>query len=332
MHDSLIDSFERRMDTLRISVTDRCNFRCVYCDPAKNYRPVAREALLSFEEITRVVAAVVPLGIRRVRLTGGEPLLRQGLPDLVRRLKEVKGLEKIALTTNGSMLAAAALALKRAGLSSVNVSLDTLNARKFEAITLMPLLKRVLGGIETALACGLPVKLNVVALQGTPLEEVLDLVRFAIQIKSEVRFIEFMPLCGPSWSPERMLPIPNLKAWIEEHFELVALPRGNEPASSFQIAGTEGRVGFIASLSEPFCANCSRLRLSATGKIRPCLFSPLEFDLMKLLRGGAKTEEIRNLFRWATWNKPAGHPYRAERVKAGTAANEREDLMRSIGG
>jgi cyclic pyranopterin phosphate synthase len=144
-----------------------------------------------------------------------------------------------------------------------------------------------------------------------------------------------MPLCGAGWSPDKMMPMTRLKAWIEEHFELVPLPRGTEPAATYRIAGTAGRVGFISSMSEPFCGDCSRLRLSATGKIRPCLFSPLEFDLMKLLRGGAGAQEIQNLFRWATWNKPAGHPYRKEGAKEsapGDNAAAGLNLMRSIGG
>lgn len=326
----LMDSFGRRMEYLRVSVTDRCNFRCVYCVPSENFQLVRRQELLSFEEICRVVRAVAPLGIRKVRLTGGEPLLRRDIDELVATLRRIPGIEKIALTTNGSLLAGMASRLKKAGLDAVNVSLDTLNARRFEEITLTPLLEQVRAGIDRALEAGLKLKVNVVALRGTSLDEVLEAVRLAARLQIEVRFIEFMPLCGKRWTPEKMLPIPQLRAWVEEHFSLEPMPRGSDAAETYKLVGSGGRVGFIASLSEPFCADCSRLRLSASGKIRPCLFSTMEFDLLKKLREGASDVEIQELFRQATWSKPEGHPYRQAGSRVSTAA--KTALIRNIGG
>jgi len=328
----LMDQFGRTKSYLRVSVTDRCNFKCIYCLPANGIDMMKRQDILSFEEIEQIVRAVVPLGIRKVRLTGGEPLVRKGICDLVAMLKKIQGIEELCLTTNGSMLKELAPKLKSAGLSSINISLDTLNARRFEEITLTPLFEKVLDGIEAALNEGFKVKVNVVPLKGTSLNEVLDLVRFAIKHELEVRFIEFMPLCGAGWSPEKVLPIPQLRSWVQEHFVLEPLERKNEVAESYCIQGTKGRVGFIASLSEPFCSSCTRLRLSSNGKIRPCLFSTTEFDLLKKLREGATTEEIQNIFKWSAWNKPEGHPYRALKPKSSSDPLPKTAMIRSIGG
>ena len=327
----LADRYGRTKTYLRVSVTDRCNFKCVYCLPEGGIQKFERADLLSFEEIEQVVRAVVPIGIAKVRLTGGEPLLRKGVPELVAALKKIDGLEQVSLTTNGALLAQFAKELKRAGLDSINISLDTLNPERFAQITQTPFYTQTKKGIEAALAERFPVKINVVPLQGMMLQEVLDLVRFAIEHDLEIRFIEFMPLCGNGWSPEKVLPIPTVRAWVEEHFDLAPLPRGREVAESYALVGTQARVGFIASLSEPFCSTCNRLRLSSNGKIRPCLFSTLEFDLLKKLREGASTEEIQNIFLWGAWNKPEGHPYRGMKI-AKVRKKEETALIRNIGG
>lgn len=329
----LMDRYGRTKTYLRVSVTDRCNFRCVYCLPEEGIGKFQRNEILSFEEIERVVGAVVPIGIEKVRLTGGEPLLRNGLPELIAALKKINLLKEVSLTTNGSLLAQFSADLKKAGLDSVNISLDTLNAERFEKITQAPFFKQTLQGIEAALSEGFPVKLNVVPLKGISVEEVLELIDFAIEHCLEIRFIEFMPLCGSNWSPEKVVPISLLRAWVEEHYELIALERGRDVAESYSITGTQAKVGFIASLSEPFCSTCNRLRLTSNGKIRPCLFSTLEFDLLKKIREGATTEEIQNIFLWGAWNKPEGHPFRKMKI---TSALEKEKtggaLIRNIGG
>ncbi len=329
----LVDRYGRSKTYLRVSVTDRCNFKCVYCLPEGGIEKFERADILSFEEIERVVRAVVPTGIAKVRLTGGEPLLRKGVPELVAALKKIDGLTQVSLTTNGSLLSKFAKELKQAGLDSINISLDTLNPERFQAITQTPFYTQTKNGIEAALSEGFSVKINVVPLQGTTIQEVLDLVRFAIEQQLEIRFIEFMPLCGSGWSPEKVLPIPTVRAWVQEHFDLISLPRGREVAESYCVRGTQGRVGFIASLSEPFCSTCNRLRLSSNGKIRPCLFSTLEFDLLKKLREGASTEEIQNIFLWGAWNKPEGHPYRKMKLAKVREKNlEERALIRNIGG
>lgn len=324
------------MEYLRVSVTDRCNFKCVYCMPNNGIEMMERSDILSFEEIETVVRAVVPLGIEKVRLTGGEPLLRQGLPKLIESLNQIEGLKEVNLTTNGSLLSNFVPKLKKAGLKSINISLDTLNAKRFEQLTLTPLLARVLEGIKLSLDAGLKVKINVVPLKGTSLPETLQLVEFAAENNIEVRFIEFMPLCGNNWGPDKVLPIPQLRAWVQEHFLLTPLTRGKEVAQSYSIEGSEGRVGFIASLSEPFCSDCNRLRLSSNGKVRPCLFSSLEFDLLEELRKGASEEEIKNIFKWAAWNKPEGHPYQSHKTKKENKETKKNFVdpvyIRSIGG
>lgn len=329
---NLTDQFGRSMSYLRVSVTDRCNFKCIYCLPSDGISMMDRQDILSFEEIERVVRAVVPLGIQKVRLTGGEPLVRKGLCDLVSSLNQIEGIKELCLTTNGSMLSEYAPKLKAAGLASVNISLDTLNAQRFSELTLTPLLQNVLDGIDAAKDVGLRVKINVVPLKGTSLYEVLDLIYFAQKRGIEIRFIEFMPLCGGGWSPDKVLPIPQLRAWVQEHFVLEPLPRGSEVAESYKIEGSQGRVGFIASLSEPFCSDCNRLRLSSNGKIRPCLFSTTEYDLLKKLREGCGDEEIQNIFRWGSWNKPEGHQYRALKPKSVKEPKLKTALIRSIGG
>ena len=303
----LTDSFGRTMTYLRVSVTDRCNFACVYCAPPEGIPVIDHEHLLDFDEIARVVRIFLEMGGRKVRLTGGEPLLRPQLEVLVARLSVFPGLEDMALTTNGFLLERCAASLKAAGLRRVNVSIDSLQRERFAALTRRDALEKVWGGIEAALDVGLKVKLNAVAVDGLSEEDMVGFGELARRRPIEVRFIEFMPLCGGGWDQTKMFPIPKLRATLLKHFDLVELPRGSNCAQSYRIAGGVGTIGIIASMTEPFCDSCTRLRLTADGKLRPCLFSNIEIDLRSLLRHDASDERIRDAIHQAVVEKPVGH-------------------------
>lgn len=308
----LVDGFGRRHTSLRISVTDRCNIRCFYCMPAEGivFRP--RHELLSFEEIERFVRAIVPLGVNKLRLTGGEPLVRTDLPELVRQLKDVDGVRDIALTTNGMLLAEHAAALKAAGLRRINISLDTLREEVFRQITRRDGVDRVLAGIAAAQTAGFErIRLNAVAIQGVTEDEILPLVEFARARNLELRFIEFMPLdADRHWSEEHLLTGADIRRVVERRFgPLTAAPRidASQPARDFEFADGRGRIGFISPVSEPFCGDCNRLRLTAEGQVRNCLFSAVEWDARRLLRGGAEEAELRTLVRQCVAAKAAAH-------------------------
>jgi len=281
--------------------------------------------ILELREIELLARLFVELGIKKIRLTGGEPLLREKIVALVSSLSKISGLQELALTTNGSKLSPLALYLKEAGLSSINISIDSLNPTRFEKITRQGKLREVLGGIQTALSCGLPVKLNVVALSDLTCEEVGEFCSLAKRLPIEIRFIEFMPLCGSGFDKNKGLSIPLLHEWIEEKLSLLPLERGSNPSQTYAIQGSPGRIGIIASLSEPFCSDCSRLRLTATGMIRPCLFSSQETDLRTPLRQGQTDEELKQIILKAAWNKPKGHE---EFLETGKPL----PMIRSIGG
>jgi GTP 3',8-cyclase len=301
-----------KIDTLRVSVTDRCNLRCVYCIPPGGISHLPHDEVLRFEEIERVVRAAAAQGVSRVRLTGGEPLVRQGLVELIERLKLVKDIADLALTTNGVLLGEEAPALKAAGLDRVTVSLDTLRPERFAHIAGRPWFARVPAGIEAALAAGLtPVKVNVVVVPGENEDEAVDFARLAVRLDLEVRFIERMPLKGPETArcglmSEEYVPAAVLKERIER--ELGAMtPLGRDPsrpARVFALNGGRGRIGFIAPMSEPFCATCSRLRLTPDGKLRVCLAQDLELDLKRPIREGASDQELGALFAQAVAMKP----------------------------
>lgn len=323
----LTDSFGRLLDYLRISVTDRCNFRCVYCMPPEGIPLLPRNNLLTFEEITRVAGIFLQMGGKKLRITGGEPLLRKNIEVLVESLSRLKGLESLALTTNGFYLKALAGSLKRAGLKQVNVSLDSLNPSRFSSLTCYSQFEKVWEGIEESLSVGIQTKINVVALKGLTEEEILTFGRMALELPVEIRFIEFMPLCGTGWHPEWILPIKEVRDILQKSFVLSPLPRNTEVAQSFQVKGGKGRIGFIASMTEPFCNHCSRLRLTSDGKLRPCLFSDEAIDLKPWLQGGSSDAFLIAKIKEAVRRKPKGHPY-GDRVQNPTELPK----IRALGG
>jgi cyclic pyranopterin phosphate synthase len=308
----LVDGFGRRHTSLRISVTDRCNIRCFYCMPAEGvvFRP--RAELLTFEEIERFVRALAPLGVNKLRLTGGEPLLRAELPELIRKLARVEGVHEIALTTNGMLLDGQAEALKRAGLQRLNISLDTLREEVFKQITRRSGLDSVLAGIAAAQRAGFQrIRLNAVAIHGISESEIIPLAEFARARVLELRFIEFMPLdADHHWSSNQVLSGAKIRAVLEEAFgPLVPAARrdASQPALDFKFADGRGGIGFINPVSEPFCGDCNRLRLTAEGQVRNCLFSAVEWDARQLLRSGASEEQLRCLVRDCVAAKAAAH-------------------------
>jgi cyclic pyranopterin phosphate synthase len=296
---------------LRVSVTDRCNFRCLYCMPEEGLRWLPRDEVLSFEEILRVVRLLVGCGIDTVRITGGEPLVRNGVEDLVGMIATEMPRVDLSMTTNGYRLAQKAPALAANGLRRVNVSLDSLRPARFHAITRREGMETVLDGIAAAAAAGLkPVKVNAVMVRGVNDDEAVDFARLARENDYHVRFIEFMPLdAGHGWSRQQVVPAAELLAGIEAVFPLRPVQaRGPEPAATYEFAdGAAGSVGVIASVTEPFCGSCDRLRLTADGHLRTCLFALDEHDLKTPLRAGASDAELDEIIRGAVTAKWAGH-------------------------
>jgi cyclic pyranopterin phosphate synthase len=308
----LIDRFGRVHTDLRISVTDRCNIRCFYCMPAENVRFKPRSEILTFEEIERFVRVAARMGVDKLRLTGGEPLVRQGLDALIRKLVGIPGIRDIALTTNGMLLTQQAQALKDAGLKRLNISLDTLKPEVFEHITRRQGLERVLDGIFAAKAVGFrKIKLNAVAIRGLTEAEVVPLARFARQHGFELRFIEYMPLdADGAWDNDQVLTGEDIRRLIEDEIApLMPEPVENpsQPATDFRYTDGGGLIGFINPVTQPFCHNCNRLRLTAEGKIRNCLFSIEEWDARAILRGGGDDDELAQLVRASVGAKRAGH-------------------------
>ncbi|MGC2660814.1 MAG: GTP 3',8-cyclase MoaA [Bryobacteraceae bacterium] len=328
--DVLADSFGRIHSDLRVSVTDRCNIRCFYCMPEEGAQFTPVRSLLSFAQIERFVSVALPLGIRKIRLTGGEPLLRRKLPELIAPLAQMRLLEDLALTTNGVLLATAAKDLYDAGLRRLNVHLDTLNPERFHRITRRNDLARVLNGIEAARKVGFTsIKLNAVAMKGVNEDDIVPLVRFARERNLEARFIEFMPLDAQQlWSIQQVLTADQMIAILEREFgPLTAVsdadPRA--PATAYRFADGH-RIGFIASVSRPFCLNCNRLRLTADGKLRNCLFAHDETDVSALLSRPDTDQQLIAAIRQSVWNKGPGH----EINRPGFEAPSRP--MYSIGG
>jgi cyclic pyranopterin phosphate synthase len=306
---TLCDRFGRRIEYLRVSVTDRCNLRCVYCLPEGGVRWHPREAVLRFEEICEVVRVGAQLGINHVRLTGGEPLVREGVAELVRMLRTIPQLADVSLTTNGLLLARDAKALAQAGLRRVNISLDTLKADRFRTITRFGSIEDVQAGIDAALAAGLhPVKLNMVVMRGVNDDEIVELGRLAIDRPLHVRFIELMPI-GDYFAREKLVPSDEILARLRALGDLRRIdgPTGCGPARSYTWAGAEGTVGIIGAVTETFCATCNRLRLTATGMLRPCLDDESAADLMPALRPVVDYERLAQLIRDAVAAKPEQH-------------------------
>ena len=325
----LEDRFGRVHTYLRISVTDRCNYRCVYCMPAEGLNWLPRADVLQYEEIARLVRIFAGLGIRKVRLTGGEPTLRADLPRLVRAIAETPGITDLALTTNGHTLARLAPRLAEAGLRRINVSLDSLDPARFRALTRGGELARVLEGIDAARAAGLrPVKINAVVLRGENDDEVLSLVDFFSRdaATTELRFIEYMPF-EARW--HACVPSAELRRVIAARYTLVPAPRRGDtagPARDWTVAETGLRIGFISPLSEHFCAGCNRLRLMVDGHLRTCLAHEDTPSLRDLLRGGATDEALAAAIRGMVLGKPEGHDCG---VDGGTPF---EGVMTGIGG
>lgn len=305
----LIDGFGRKIHHLRISLTEHCNFRCVYCMPAEGVPTLNDSKHLTIEEIVRFVRIAGLLGITHVRLTGGEPLLRKDILDIVRGLKTVDTVTNLSLTTNASRLTPLLKPLKDAGLDRINISLDSVYPDRFERVTLTGFYHEVFHTVFNTLEAGFPVKLNMVVLRGLTDKEIVDFVSLADQYPLEVRFLEFMPLCGTGWKKEEFLPIKDVRSVVMEHFDLTETPREGHAAQSFLIKNGRGRVGFIASLTESFCTDCSRIRLSCDGRILPCLFSDRQVSVKDLLKQKAPDEDITSAIQEAAKIKPAGNQF-----------------------
>jgi GTP 3',8-cyclase len=307
----LVDRFGRVHTDLRVSVTDRCNLRCTYCMPLEAvFKP--REDLLTFEEISRVARVAAALGVRTIRLTGGEPLLRRDLPELVRQVAAVPGIEEVALTTNGLLLAELAAPLARAGLARLNVSLDALDPAVFEAIARRSGLERVLAGLAAAREAGFrSIRINAVSMAGLTESEIVPLARFCRAEGFHLRFIEFMPLdAEEAWEQGRVLSGADVRAILEREFgPLVPEPAADpgQPARDLRFADGHGVVGFIDPVTNPFCDRCDRLRLTADGQFRNCLFSTVEWDVRDVLRGGGDDAAIARLLRDCVAAKRAAH-------------------------
>lgn len=295
---ALHDSYGRLMKDLRISVTDRCNYRCSYCMPLDEYVWIEKEEILSFEEIARLAAVFIQLGVEAIRLTGGEPLVRKDLEKLIARLTTLPGLKDISLTTNGSLLSEKAAALKSAGLTRISVSLDTLKPERFKLLTKRGELGEVLAGILAARKAGLnPVKINAVVIRGTNDDEILDLVEFSRKNGFIIRFIEYMDVGNVnSWSVEKTVTKKEIFQTIHTRFPLQEVGRkeGRAPAVDYEFADGNGLLGIIGSVTEPFCSSCTRVRLTADGRLVTCLFAPRGYDLKKLLRSGAGDDQLRH--------------------------------------
>jgi cyclic pyranopterin phosphate synthase len=309
--DPLVDGHGRRIGDVRVSVTDRCNFRCQYCMPADGLPWLAREEILTFEEIARLVGLLAEMGVGDVRLTGGEPLVRRDFPELVAMLAGLHGVDDLSLTTNGYLLERDAGALAAAGVQRVNVSIDSLQRDRFFAMTRRDALPRVLAGLDALAAHPQmrPIKVNAVALRGFTEQEAIPFARFARHSAFQVRFIEFMPLDGDhAWSRDQVLTGDELRAIIDAVHPLEELPR--EPSATarvFRFRDGQGEIGFVNPVSEPFCADCNRVRLTAEGRLRTCLFSLHETDLRGPVRAGAGDDELEAIVRDAVWRKELKH-------------------------
>ncbi len=311
-NEPLIDTLGRVHTNLRLSVTDRCNIRCFYCMPDENVRFLPRREILTFEEIERFVRVAASLGVNKLRLTGGEPLVRAELPRLVERLAAIEGIYDIALTTNGILLEEQAQALKDAGLARINISLDALTEETFRKIARRDGLDRVLAGIAAAKAADFKkIRLNAVAIKGITEPEVVPLANFARAGGMEMRFIEFMPLDAENnWQHDQVLSGQEIRRQIEQAIgplEPAQRTDPSQPATDYRFADGSGTIGFINPVTQPFCEDCNRLRITAEGKIRNCLFSTVEWDARALLRGGGTDPDLAQLLRDCVRAKKPGH-------------------------
>ncbi len=326
----LLDNFGRQHTYLRISITDRCNLRCRYCMPPGGIELGPKSSLLSFDEILTLAKLFVDLGVKKIRMTGGEPLVRKGVEDLCSQLAGIPGLETLALSTNGVLLTDKARVLKAAGVNHVNISLDTLKPERFERIALRSLFDETIRGIDAALdARFASLKINTVVMRGFNDDELPDFVAFAKARSLHVRFIEYMPFLGNSWNEVRMMPYKEMRGILETRFQLVPAEPAEGipgPAKEFHIAGSDAVVGFITTMTEHFCDSCNRIRLTADGKLRNCLFGREEIDLRRLLRSGASHEVIEDSIRMTVILKREQHP------DTNTLLEEQNRSMVAIGG
>jgi cyclic pyranopterin phosphate synthase len=308
----LVDGFGRVHDNLRISVTDRCNIRCFYCMPEEGVEFMDRSDILTYEEIERFVRAAIPLGINKIRITGGEPLVRRDLPRLIEKLVAIPGIRDIALTTNAVLLGKLAQDLYSAGLRRLNIHLDTLDRERFKQITRRDDLPRVLAGIDAAVRAGFErIKFNIVAVKGLVEPDIVPMALFCRERGFEPRYIEFMPLDAQSlWGRGKVLTADEIISTIEREIgPLIEVPDADPraPATEYQYADGSGKLGFIASVSKPFCLNCNRIRLTSDGKLRYCLFAIDETDVKHLLRSDSTDDEIRAVIRRNVSEKWIGH-------------------------
>ena len=313
-----VDTYKRLIRDLRISVTDRCNFRCSYCMPLDQYEWINKREILTFEEIARLAALFIQLGVEKIRLTGGEPLVRQNLERLVGKLSAIEGLKDLCLTTNGALLADKVEALKQAGLRRINVSLDSLDPDKFREITKRGDLGKVLDGLFAAKNHGLePIKLNAVIERGVNDDDVIPLVEFSREHGFAMRFIEYMDVGNANnWTSEKLVPKQEILAKIHSRYPLkeVGRAQGSAPSVDYEFVDGRGDIGVIASVTEPFCASCTRARITADGKIVTCLFSEVGHDVKAMLRSGASDEEILRLL-GSIWTNRSDR-YSQERLEA----------------
>jgi cyclic pyranopterin phosphate synthase len=307
----LIDGHGRLIEDLRVSVTDRCNFRCQYCMPAEGLPWLERAEVLTFEEIARLVALCASMGVRDIRLTGGEPLVRRGFPQLAAMLAAIDGVEDLSVTTNGFLLERDAAALVDAGVDRFNVSIDSLQRDRFYELTRRDALPQVLRGLEAlgAFPEAHPIKVNAVAIRDFTEDEVLPFAEFARREPYEVRFIEYMPLdADHAWTPDQVLSGDEIRAAIDAVYPLEPLARERSAtARVYRFADGAGKIGFINPVSEPFCGDCNRIRLTADGRLRTCLFSLNETDLRTPMREGADDDELERIVRDAVWQKEFKH-------------------------
>lgn len=322
INNKLIDKFGRAHSYLRISVTDRCNLRCVYCMPPEGIDVRKKEEILTFEEIFRVARVFVEMGITKIRITGGEPLVRKDLDTLFAMLQPLDGLKTLALTTNGVLLAGQIERLKNAGLKCINISLDTLRSDRFLDLTLRDQWQPVMDGILAAAKAEFEsVKLNVVVIKDRNSDELLDFVEFVKDRKMNVRFIEYMPFKDNDWDRSGVLSFAEMRTAIEQHYKLIPMTtKAGDVAKDFSIAGHTGTVSFISSMTDSFCASCNRLRLTADGSIKSCLFYEPEISFRQKLRSGCSDEDLRNIILYALDLKPEAHPPMEELAKMSNRA------------
>ncbi|MBI2996333.1 MAG: GTP 3',8-cyclase MoaA [Candidatus Melainabacteria bacterium] len=314
---TLIDSFGRAHTYLRISITDRCNLQCIYCMPSCGIKWKEHKEILTYEEIRRIATLFVNMGIKKIRLTGGEPIVRKNIEELVEKLALINGLETLAMTTNAVLLKDKVFTLKKSGLNALNISLDTLRKERFKQITKLDSLTNVLESINAAIQAGFNLlKLNVVVMKGINEDEILDFVYFLKDKPINIRFIEFMPFKGNEWEHSRFVPYLEMKKIIEEHYELIPIHnKTTNIAKDFCIEGFQGTISFITSMTESFCSTCNRIRLTADGSIKTCLFHSPEVSLRDAIRNGATDSEVTQMIQTALILKKIGHESADELIK-----------------